>query len=340
MSTRPRAFRLDHPDTVTVRADEPPVSPEAAKVLVTEEPDSAVAAADGVPVLPPPRRRAPWLKLFLGAVGALVSLSIGLAIERLVSDLFGRAPWLGWVAIAIAAVATVSLGAIVWREVLGVLSERKIEALRQKAIDALAVRDEAAARAVARELAHFYEGRAVARARGPSVADADAEIMVAADRLALAERTLVAPLDDLAKRSVAAAAKQVSVVTALSPRAVVDVAFVVYAAATLLRRIARIYGGRPGFLGFVRLARAAFNHLAVTGGIAVGDSLIQQVVGMGVAAKISAKLGEGVLNGLMTARFGLAAIEVCRPLPFIRAEAPRIGDVAGEILSGAVSRAT
>ena len=71
----------------------------------------------------------------------------------------------------------------------------------------------------------------------------------------------------------------------------------------------------------------------MTGGVAVGDSLLQQVLGLGLAARLSAKLGEGVLNGLMTARFGLSVIEVCRPLPFIREEPPRIGDVAGELLS-------
>jgi putative membrane protein len=158
--------------------------------------------------------------------------------------------------------------------------------------------------------------------------------MDAEDRLALAERTLLAPLDEQATRAVAEAAKQVSVVTALSPRALVDIAFVVFAGARLLRHIARIYAGRPGMLGFLRLARAALNHLAVTGGAALGDSLIQQVLGHGVAARISARLGEGVLNGLMTARFGLAAIEVCRPLPFIREQPPRLGDVAGEFASG------
>ena len=94
----------------------------------------------------------------------------------------------------------------------------------------------------------------------------------------------------------------------MSPRAIVDVAFVIFAAVRLLRTLARIYGGRPGLFGFLRLAKAAFNHLAVTGGMAVGDSLMQQVLGLGLAARISAKLGEGVLNGLMTARFGLAAL--------------------------------
>lgn len=330
--SRPRAFRLDAPGTVTRPHDAPEPAPEAARVLVTEEPMDAIEAADGVPVLPPRRRRMPWATVLFSALGGLASLSIGIGIERLVADLFEREPWLGWIALALAALAVLSLLAIVAREVAGVLRERRIEHLRRAAAEVLAVRDHEGAKRLARELVAFYAD-APLLVRGPGVAEIEAEIMDADDRLAVAERSLVAPRDSSAKAAIAAAARQVSLVTALSPRAVVDVAFVVYAAAKLLRRIARIYGARPGFLGSLRLARAAFNHLAVTGSVAVGDSLLQQALGLGVAARISAKLGEGVLNGLMTARFGLAALEVCRPLPFIRETPPRIGDVAGGILS-------
>jgi putative membrane protein len=138
----------------------------------------------------------------------------------------------------------------------------------------------------------------------------------------------MAPLDDMARREIAAAAKRVSVVTAVSPRAVLDVIFVVGQAIVLTRRIAEIYGGRPGLLGFFKLARSIGAHLAVTGAVAVGDTLIQQVVGHGIAARLSAKLGEGVLNGLLTARVGLSAMAVCRPTPFIAEKQPSVSDVA------------
>jgi putative membrane protein len=46
------------------------------------------------------------------------------------------------------------------------------------------------------------------------------------------------------------------------------------------------------------------------------------------------RLGEGVLNGLLTARLGLAAIEVIRPLPFAALPAPSLTDVAGNLLRG------
>ena len=66
--------------------------------------------------------------------------------------------------------------------------------------------------------------------------------------------------------------------------------------------------------------------------MAAGDSLIQQMLGHGVAAKLSARLGEGVLNGLLTARVGLAAIEVSRPLPFVALPRPAVSDLAGDLL--------
>jgi putative membrane protein len=330
MTLKPRAFRLDHPDVVTVTPEDR--EPRRGAIVVTEEPMDAIEAADGTPV-PIKRRRAPWVGLLLSAVSGLVTLALGLAIEQLIQSLFEVAPWLGWLALALAMLAAVAFLGILVREAAGMMRERRIEHLRRAAFDALAVKDHQAAKTVVADLATLYVERAhMAGSRG-RLSELTVEIIDADDRLAIAERELLVPLDLQAKRAIATAAKQVSVVTAVSPRAIVDVAFVMFAAVRLLRRISRIYGGRPGLLGFLRLAKAAFSHLAVTGGVAVGDSLVQQVLGLGLAARISAKLGEGVLNGLMTARFGLAALAVCRPLPFVREEPPKLGDVAGELLS-------
>lgn len=323
MTRPPRAYRLDDPNVT------------GGSVVVTEEPFDAIEAADGVLVPMPERRRAPWGAVLASALTGLLVMGLGLAVQTLIADLHALAPWLGWTALALAALAGFAFLALVGREILGLWREQKIERLREAAIDALAVKDHKAAKGIVSDLVDLYGGRAAAAAGRNRLKGLTDEIIDADDRLAIAERELIAPLDAQAKRAIAGAAKQVSLVTAVSPRAIVDVAFVVFAAVRLLRTLARIYGGRPGALGFLRLARAAFNHLAVTGGVAVGDSLMQQVLGLGLAARISAKLGEGVLNGLMTARFGLAALAVCRPLPFIREETPKIGDVAGELVSRA-----
>jgi putative membrane protein len=328
MSRQPRAYRLDDPNVT------------AGAVQVTDEPFDAIEAADGIVVPMGEKRRAPWLGILISALSGLLLLGLGLAVENLIVDLYAIAPWLGWVALGLAILAVLAFLAILGREVAGIWREQKIESLREAAIDALAVKDHRAAKGIVADLLSLYGGRASAAQGSARLRGLTDEIIDADDRLAIAERELLAPLDLQAKRAIAGAAKQVSLVTAVSPRAIVDVAFVIFVAVRLLRTLARIYGGRPGLFGFLRLAKAAFNHLAVTGGMAVGDSLMQQVLGLGLAARISAKLGEGVLNGLMTARFGLAALSVCRPLPFIREETPKIGDVAGELISRAEAAAS
>src|ERR1700730_8361150 len=138
--------------------------------------------------------------------------------------------------------------------------------------------------------------------------------------------------DEEARRLVSSAAQRVSIVTAVSPRALIDVLFVLVASLRLIRQLARLYGGRPGTLGMIRLMRHVIGHLAITGGMAASDSLIQQMLGHGIAAKLSQRLGEGMLNGLLTARLGLAAIDVTRPLPFTALPRPALADLAKDLL--------
>ncbi|WP_292155565.1 DUF697 domain-containing protein, partial [Mesorhizobium sp.] len=81
------------------------------------------------------------------------------------------------------------------------------------------------------------------------------EIIDGANLVRLAETEILSPLDARAKMMILEAAKRVSLVTAVSPRALVDVAYVVFEAGRLIRRLSELYGGRPGTLGFFRLAR-------------------------------------------------------------------------------------
>ncbi len=65
--------------------------------------------------------------------------------------------------------------------------------------------------------------------------------------------------------------------------------------------------------------------------MAAGDSLLEQFIGQGLAAKLSARLGEGLVNGFLTARIGVAAIQTCRPAPFIATKGPTLPELMSEI---------
>ncbi|KMO10873.1 membrane protein, partial [Methylobacterium platani JCM 14648] len=176
---KPRAFRLPPAGTQAPTAPPPPGTETALPdgIRVVEEPFEIVEAADGVAVPVAPRARAPWAAMLLSALGGLASLGIGLAVERLIADLFSAAPWLGIVALVLLAVAVVALLAIVWREVAGVLRERRIEALREEALDALRSRDHSAAKSVVRKLSGLYAGRPAASAARARLAALDDQIL-------------------------------------------------------------------------------------------------------------------------------------------------------------------
>jgi putative membrane protein len=323
---KPRTFRLDDPNVVLAEGtDARPRSRGA--VIVTPEPDSAVDGPDIV--LPERPSRSRWGALLWSAIGGLLSLAVGLWVTRLIDELFSYASWLGWLGAALAALAALAFVAILLREVLALLRLARIEHLHERAEAAIASDDREAARGLVQDLIALYRGEArMARARG-AVEAAAGEIVDGADLVRVAERELMAPLDPEARRIVADAAKRVSVVTAVSPRALVDILFVAAESMRMLRRLSRLYGGRPGGLGLLRLLRHALGNLAVTGGMAAGDSILSQALGHGLASRVSAKLGEGVLNGILVARLGVAAIAVIRPLPFVALPRPGVADVAG-----------
>ncbi len=320
---KPAVFRADDPRVAV--ADEPILTREELRVLE--------ASSENLPAVveTAPRRRF-WGKLFWSAAGGLVSLGLGLAIANLIQSMFAVAPWLGWLASALAALTALALLVISARELWSLFRLAKIEQLQKRAADVLISDDRAESKAVVGELLSLT--RAMPRlARGRMNMEGHANAIIdGADFVRLAEREMLSSLDAEARQLVSNAAKRVSLVTAISPRAAIDMIFVFANTLFLVRKLATLYGGRPGLLGMLRLTRHVISHLALTGGIAIGDSIVQQVLGHGIAAKLSARLGEGVLNGLLTARLGIAAIEVTRPLPFAALPRPKLSDLAGNLL--------
>jgi putative membrane protein len=338
---RPRAFRLDDR---RVAVDDQPASlaPEAiirsqndpipaAQPAVIDEAELEVEAAQKSGLIA--RSRLTLAGLAWTGLGGLISLGLGLWATNLIEGLFARAESLGIIGVVFGLVFLIGLIGLTAREILAVARQTRIAEMHVALAKARAADDRAAARRPVGQLVALYRNRPeTARARA-QVEEATRAIIDGRDLIDVAERALLRSLDDKAQGEIAAAAKRVSLVTAISPRAILDVVFVVAQIVRLVRRIAEIYGGRPGLFGLIKLARSIGAHIAITGGMAVGDSLLQQLVGHGIASRISARMGEGVLNGLLTARVGLSALAVCRPMPFSVDKPPGVSDVAPFLFS-------
>ncbi len=321
---KPAIFSVDDPRLVAAAPEEA----QRAGVEILDE-----APAENLPaVLARRKRRMPWGAMFWSALSGLVLLALGLAVTNLIEDLFARAPWLGAIGLALALLAGLALLVVILREFIGLARLATVESLRERALAIIASDDRENGRALVGDMLSLTK-RIPRLARGRArLEDHRADIIDGRDLVRMTERELMGPLDIEARRLVVSAGKRVSVVTAISPRAAVDMVFVLVNALRLVRQLAVLYGGRPGALGVLKLLRQVVSHLAVTGGVAVSDSLLQQVIGHGLATRLSARLGEGMVNGLLTARLGLLTIDLVRPLPFHELPRPALNDLAGTLL--------
>ncbi|NOD35233.1 MULTISPECIES: YcjF family protein [unclassified Ruegeria] len=319
--------------------------------LEADEPAADVAQAPPVPDVAQPqgqamqsaarlaaRKPSGLARWFWGLALAVVGAAISVAAWDFATSLVARTPVLGWVVVGLLA-ALVLVGLIIAIRELAALGRlSRVDGMRRAADTALADADLAQARVVTNRLITFYKGREETRWGRDRLAERMGDQFDASALLSLAEDELLAPLDEAASREVEAAARQVATVTALVPLALADVVTALAASLRMIRRVAEIYGGRAGTLGSWRLTRAVFVHLVATGAVAVGDDLLEPVLGGSVLSKLSRRFGEGLVNGALSARVGVAAMEVCRPLPFSERHKPSTRGIIKRALQGLFSK--
>lgn len=269
--------------------------------------------------------------LFLSAMLGLATLAASVSFFRFVSVALERDDWIGWTSVGLLALAALSGLIILLREVLGLFALHRLGRLRRDMDTALQARDAKAEREGLDRLKALYASRADMTWPLARLAEHERDIHDPGRLLALADRELMAPIDAQARALVLRSAKRVSTVTAMSPLALVAVGYVLVENVSLLRQLAALYGGRPGILGSLRLARLVVSHIVGTGGVALTDDLLGQFFGQDILRRLSRRLGEGAFNGALTVRLGAAALDVIRPLPFIEAPPIRARDIVKDL---------
>jgi putative membrane protein len=325
--------RKTGPVLIELEPDTPPAAPDIAPPVTDpiDGPQGAAMQQVAALAVRRPSRLARW---FWGLLVSIVLFFLSLAAWNAVTALITSAPILGYAATALVVAFCLVCLVIALREWAAYRRLSRLDTVRSAAEAAISSGDLGQARKAVDRIEALYAGRDDVSWGRSALADQRGDVLDADGLIGLADRQLLAPLDQQAAREVEAAARQVAMVTALVPLALADVFTALTANLRMIRRIAEIYGGRSGTLGGWRLTRSVFTHLIATGAVAVGDDLVGSVAGGGVLSKVSRRFGEGIVNGALTARVGVAAMEVCRPLPFAEVPRPSVTALVRRALTG------
>ncbi|MEX0446685.1 YcjF family protein [Xenorhabdus sp. SGI246] len=301
-----------------------PVMPE----LNAEEQESEFEGAVNAALKP---KRSLWRKIFSGAV-LLLGVSV---IAQFMQWIYQSWQQQDWIALGVAAAGSL----IIFAGIGGVISEwRRLYHLRQRTEERDIAKTLLQSHGInrGRQFCEKLAEQAGIGQQHPALQRWQAAVHETHNdrEIVMLYSKLVQPvLDEQAKKEIRRSAAESALMIAVSPLAVVDMAFIAWRNIRLINRIAAIYGIELGYFSRIRLFRLVLLNIAFAG----ASDLVREVgmdwLSQDIAARLSARAAQGIGAGLLTARLGIKAMELCRPLPWIDDDKPKLGDFRYQLIN-------
>jgi putative membrane protein len=284
------------------------------------------------PLEPPPQPAGrPWLRLFVGAgITTLLGL-LGLEAWWHLEALYDRSIALGATFATLYGLTAAGGLGLAFREWWSLRRLAIADGLRERARQLTGSGVHGQAEPLLTRIEGLYRGRPDLRPHLARFRERVSDAHDDGERLRLFSETVLAPLDREAYQLVKKGGRDIGALTALSPIGLLDGLIVLVRTMMMLRAIARLYGVRPGAVASLSLVRKSARNMIAAGiGDLVSDAAVE-TAGATVLSVLSARAGQGVVNGLLAARLGLSAMQLCRPLPFTAEETPTMGQLRAEL---------
>ena len=312
------------------------IDPEALKPgefeILQPEPDGTLPAPLAPAEAADATKRRPWLKLFLGGAAAFAIGVLGLDAYDYAVNLFERSIWLGGAFSGLLALMVAGALGVVGREVLSLRKLTKVDDLRTEGERLMTSEAHGQAENFLRKVEKLYRDRTELDQPIWRFHDQASDALNDRERIELFASTVFKPIDEEAYRIVKRSSRDIGVLTALTPVGALDSLIVLVRTVTMMRSIARLYGVRPGFAGTVRLAKRGVRNIVIAGVGELVSHAAVETAGASLLSILSARAGQGAVNGLLAARIGLSIMQICRPIPFAQTELPSLRKFRAEIL--------
>ncbi|MFM2590225.1 YcjF family protein [Vibrio sp. TBV020] len=154
----------------------------------------------------------------------------------------------------------------------------------------------------------------------------DAEILDMYDSMVIAEQ------DKAATKVVSQHATESAALVAISPLAVADMLLVAWRNFKMIDSLADIYGVELGYWSRLKLFKATLINMAAAGASELAVDASMDLMSMDLAGKVSARAGQGLGVGILTARLGLKAMSLLRPIPWYKDRQVKLGAIRKQIV--------
>jgi putative membrane protein len=273
-------------------------------------------------------KKTSWLWRTLGVV--FVTLVAVEAVQFFVNG-FGQSPIIASLYAILLAGLSLICGRSVWREFAGLRQFKYQQNLKQQAqdiineegkIDAISLCDKISQRLPV-DLAEFDHS---------SWQQLNLEEYNDVEIMQLYARNVLSQVDQKALKEIAKFSSESVVLVALSPIAIIDMLLMLWRNLRLVNKIAVLYGLKLSYWSRVKLIKQVIINMAYAGASELVADLGADLLGAELLGKLSARMAQGLGAGMLTARLGLKAIHLCRPIPFTE-EAPKLGHIRQQIVS-------
>ncbi|UPQ89020.1 YcjF family protein [Vibrio sinaloensis] len=154
----------------------------------------------------------------------------------------------------------------------------------------------------------------------------DGEVIDMYDAMVVAEQ------DKQATKVVSQHATESAALVAISPLAIADMLLVAWRNFKMIDSLADIYGVELGYWSRLQLFKSTLVNMAAAGASELAIDASMDLMSMDLAGRVSARAGQGLGVGILTARLGLKAMALLRPIPWQQDRRVKLGAIRKQIV--------
>ncbi len=232
------------------------------------------------------------------------------------SSMLNTSPILGILYIASFIVFTAIILYLIFKQYQGYAQLKNLEKLQEK-VKEVKENPSPEVFSVAKEILSSYanhEDEEIKKCASKLKKEIDEKALLKEEVLDMLDDRLFSILDKKAYDIISKYSTQTALSTAISPVALIDMLLILSRSWAMITNIAKLYGYKPNFTGkIILLKRVSFNLIFASITDLASDYL-SSIVGTSVLSKLSYHSAQGLANGILTARVGVATIYACRVL--------------------------